>query len=89
MDISIFVDASSAIAAFTVAGAVVGHSRGRVVAGTLWSLALGPIGVIVACFIRSGADLEAERRRLYGDPNEPLRHPDPRVGRDERPSLGE
>lgn len=89
MDITIFIDTTAALAGFTAAGAIVGHSRGRVVAATLWSLLLGPIGVVIACFIRTGEDIEAERKRLYESPDEPLRHTDPRIGRDTRPSLGD
>jgi len=88
MEITIFIDTAAALAGFTAAGAIVGHSRGRVVAGTLWSLAFGPIGVIIACFIRSGEDIEAERKRLHVSDG-PLRHTDPRIGRDTRPSLGD
>lgn len=48
---------------WVVAGAVIGHSKGRVRAGTLWAFFLGALGVLIAAaFMPNRREAEREAR---------------------------
>ena len=51
--------------AFIVIGAIIGHRKGRLAMGIVWSLLLGPIGVIIVAVMPKTEDQqikEAQQR---------------------------
>lgn len=51
--ITLVISGTAAMGAFATAGAIVAGVKGRHAAGAIWGMLLGPVGLVVACFLEA------------------------------------
>ena len=59
---------------FIAVGAIIGHSKGRTTMGVVWSLILGPIGVLIVALLPKTEDRQVEEARQRARVEERARH---------------